>query len=224
MLHAAYRVPELAASIAFYERAFGMKVLHSSASSGRADAVLGYGGPATNFVVQLTSEEGASFAIGTGFGHFGLAVADVAATVEAVKAAGGTFLVSMEENVGDTTATIAFVEDNAGYWWELIERARTPIVEPIAQVMLRVTDMERAIAFYRDCLGMTLIRTRDNEEHKVRGLWKRAPFVGEGGRGKGGDPQPTHDIPPLIFFHHHVPSSRWRSWATDPNKTEPCLS
>ncbi len=30
------------------------------------------------------------------------------------------------------------------------------------QVMLRVSNLERSIAYYRDCLGMKLLRTRDN--------------------------------------------------------------
>lgn len=28
--------------------------------------------------------------------------------------------------------------------------------------MLRVSDLEKSIAYYRDCLGMKLLRTRDN--------------------------------------------------------------
>lgn len=56
---------------------------------------------------------------------------------------------------------IAFAEDPTGYKWELIERPGDQ-QEPICQVMLRVSDLERSIAYYRDCLGMKLLRTRDN--------------------------------------------------------------
>ena len=230
MLHAAYRVPDVEASIAFYEGAFGMKVLHSTADDDGTDAVLGFGAskfvlkltnrqgatyhslswwsvgkdsekkmcgviarPAPSFVPPLpnhTAADGAPFDIGPGFGHFGLAVSDIATAIESVKAAGGKFLISMEEDVGgDAPATIAFIEDNTGYWWELIERVHAPIVEPIAQVMLRVTDLERAIVYYRDCLGMTLIRTRDVEEHKVRE--GKTLFCG-GQTGLKDDPDHTH--------------------------------
>jgi lactoylglutathione lyase len=60
---------------------------------------------------------------------------------------------------------IAFVKDPSNYAWELIERPGT-IPEPIAQVMLRVGDLDKAIKFYTDVLGMRLLRTRDNPEYK----------------------------------------------------------
>ena len=34
-----------------------------------------------------------------------------------------------------------------------------------AQVMLRVTDLERSIKYYTECLGMKLLRTRENPEY-----------------------------------------------------------
>lgn len=46
--------------------------------------------------------------------------------------------------------------------------ARHVVAEPVTcssdttQVMLRVSDLEKSIAYYRDCLGMKLLRTRDN--------------------------------------------------------------
>ncbi len=57
------------------------------------------------------------------------------------------------------------MKDPTGYPWELIERAGL-IPEPIAQVMLRVTDLERSIKFYEEALGMRLLRTRENPEYK----------------------------------------------------------
>lgn len=57
---------------------------------------------------------------------------------------------------------IAFVEDPTGYKWELIQRERESS-EPLAQVMLRVTDLEKSIKFYEDCVGMKLLRTRENK-------------------------------------------------------------
>jgi lactoylglutathione lyase len=43
-------------------------------------------------------------------------------------------------------SVIAFVEDPTGYKFELIQREPTP--EPLCQVMLRVGDLDRSIAFY----------------------------------------------------------------------------
>lgn len=51
--------------------------------------------------------------------------------------------------------------------FELIQRAG-PIKEPFAQVMLRVGDMDRAIAFYEKAHGMKLLRKMDRPEQKVR--------------------------------------------------------
>jgi lactoylglutathione lyase len=57
------------------------------------------------------------------------------------------------------------VADPTGYSWELIERAG-PITEPLAQVMLRVSDLDRSIRYYTEALGMKLLRTRENPEYK----------------------------------------------------------
>jgi lactoylglutathione lyase len=56
---------------------------------------------------------------------------------------------------------IAFVEDPTGYKWELIQR-ESESSEPFAQVMLRVMDLDKSIKYYEDCLGMQLLRKRDN--------------------------------------------------------------
>jgi lactoylglutathione lyase len=51
--------------------------------------------------------------------------------------------------------------------WELIERKNlAPDSEPLCQVMLRVTDLDASIKYYTEVLGMRLLRTRVNEEHK----------------------------------------------------------
>jgi hypothetical protein len=56
---------------------------------------------------------------------------------------------------------IAFVEDPTGYKFELIQReAESP--EPFAQVMLRVSNLDKSIKYYEDCLGMKLLRKREN--------------------------------------------------------------
>ncbi|KAF9612746.1 hypothetical protein IFM89_003756, partial [Coptis chinensis] len=101
--------------------------------------------------------------IGAGFGHFGVAVEDVAKTVDLVKAKGGKVTREPGPVKGGNTV-IAFVEDPDGYKFELLERGPTP--EPLCQLMLRVGDLDRAIQFYEKAFGMELLRKRDNPEYK----------------------------------------------------------
>ncbi|KAL6629531.1 hypothetical protein ACP70R_029296 [Stipagrostis hirtigluma subsp. patula] len=101
--------------------------------------------------------------IGEGFGHFGIAVEDVAKTVELIRAKGGKVTREPGPVKGGKTV-IAFVEDPDGYKFEILERPGTP--EPLCQVMLRVGDLDRAISFYEKACGMELLRKRDNPDYK----------------------------------------------------------
>ncbi|KAK4340801.1 hypothetical protein RND71_039302 [Anisodus tanguticus] len=88
--------------------------------------------------------------IGTGFGHFGIAVEDVAKMVDLVKAKEGK-VVQEPGPIKDGGPIIALVADPDGYNFELLERGPTP--EPFRQVVLRA-------------YGMELLRTRDNPDNK----------------------------------------------------------
>lgn len=135
-----------------------------------------------SFIGVLTDYGVDKYDIGTGFGHFGIAVEDVSLSwahwiativvlpsclpthsmlsvcaqvqkvVDIVKAKGGK--VSREPGpVKGGKSIIAFVEDPDGYKFELIQRGPTP--EPFCQVMLRVGDLERAVTFYEKvCLNI----------------------------------------------------------------------
>ncbi|KAI0566788.1 glyoxalase [Gracilaria domingensis] len=92
MLHAVYRVGDLDASRRFLE-ALGMKCLRERdvPSEKYTNVFYGYGSErkGEHFSLELTYNYGVdSYDIGTGFGHFGVAVEDAAATVQRVKAAG----------------------------------------------------------------------------------------------------------------------------------------
>jgi lactoylglutathione lyase len=166
MLHAVYRVGDMDASIAFYETALGAKLLRfrEVPEEKYSNAFLGYGPETSHFALELTYNYGVDgYELGTGFGHFGLAVPDVAAAVERVRAAGAGTITREAGPVKGGSTVIAFVKDPTGYSWELIERKGAPIRDPLAQVMLRVTDLDASIAYYTQCLGMTLIRKRENE-------------------------------------------------------------
>jgi lactoylglutathione lyase len=115
-------------------------------------------------VVELTYNYGVdSYNLGTGFGHFGIAVEDVYKAVDLIKAKGGK--VTRERGpVKGGKIIIAFVEYPDGYKFELIERGPTP--EPLCQVMLRVGDLDHVINFYEKTFGMELLRKRDNPYYK----------------------------------------------------------
>ncbi|WMV60007.1 hypothetical protein MTR67_053392 [Solanum verrucosum] len=166
MLHVVYRVGDLDRTIKFYTECLGMKLLRKRdiPEERYTNAFLGYGPEDSHFVIELTYNYGVDqYDIGSGFGHFGIAVEDVSKTVELIKAKGGKVTREPGAVKGGRTV-IAFIEDPDGYKFELLERGPTP--EPLCQVMLRVGDLERAISFYENAYGMKLLRTRDNPEYK----------------------------------------------------------
>ncbi|KAL6985429.1 lactoylglutathione lyase [Sarracenia purpurea var. burkii] len=166
MLHVVYRVGDLDKTIKFYTECLGMKLLRKRdiPEERYTNAFLGYGPEDSHFVIELTYNYGIDkYDIGTGFGHFGIAVEDVMKMVDLVKAKGGKVTREPGPVKGGSTI-IAFIEDPDGYKFELLERDPTP--EPLCQVMLRVGDLERSINFYKKAYGMELLRKRDNPEYK----------------------------------------------------------
>lgn len=94
MLHAVYRVGDLDATRKFLE-ALGMQVLRERdvPSEKYTNVFYGYGPEqkGEHFSLELTYNYGVgSYDIGTGFGHFGIAVEDAKAIVEKVREAGFT--------------------------------------------------------------------------------------------------------------------------------------
>ncbi|KAL6877631.1 hypothetical protein ACP4OV_012846 [Aristida adscensionis] len=166
LLHVVYRVGDLDKTIKFYTECLGMKLLRRRdiPEEKYTNAFLGYGPEDSHFVVELTYNYGVDkYDIGSGFGHFGVAVDDVAKTVELIRAKGGKVTREPGPVKGGETV-IAFVEDPDGYKFEVLERPGTQ--EPLCQVMLRVGDLDRAIGFYEKACGMELLRKRDNPEYK----------------------------------------------------------
>ncbi|EXB82251.1 hypothetical protein L484_007241 [Morus notabilis] len=166
MLHVVYRVGDLDKTIKFYTECLGMKLLRKRdiPEDRYTNAFLGFGPEDSHFVVELTYNYGVDkYDIGTGFGHFGIAVEDVARTVELIKAKGGTVTREPGPVKGGSTV-IAFIKDPDGYKFELLERGPTP--EPLCQVMLRVGDLDRAINFYKKAFGMELLHIKDNPDYK----------------------------------------------------------
>lgn len=126
-LHTMLRVGDLDRSVAFYTGALGMKELRRrDVPDGKYTLVfLGYGdGNASGGgEIELTYNYGETgYELGSAFGHLAVGVPNVAATCEALRAAGAK--ITREPGpVKFGTTIIAFVEDPDGYKIELIERA-----------------------------------------------------------------------------------------------------
>ncbi|KAL0311975.1 UNVERIFIED_CONTAM: putative lactoylglutathione lyase, chloroplastic [Sesamum radiatum] len=166
LLHVVYRVGDLDKTIKFYIECLGMKLLRQRdiPEDKYSNAFVGYGPEESHFAMELTYNYGVDrYDIGTGFGHFGIAVKDVAKMVDLVKYKGGKVIQEPGLVEGGNTV-VALVEDPDGYNCKLIERGPTP--EPLYQVMLRVGDLDRSINFYRKAFGMELLQKSDNPEHR----------------------------------------------------------
>ncbi|MBE0592361.1 MAG: lactoylglutathione lyase [Gemmatimonadales bacterium] len=123
ILHTMLRVGDMERSLDFYTRILGMKLLRSTErpEQGYSLAFVGYGSESDTAVIELTYNHGVeSYELGTAYGHIAIGVADVAATCERIRAAGGRIIREAGPVKGGTTV-IAFVEDPDGYKIELIE-------------------------------------------------------------------------------------------------------
>lgn len=126
ILHTMIRVGDLQRSIDFYTRIMGMKLFRQVDMPAQQYSVtfLGYGegNKDGSTEIELTYNYGVEkYEMGTAFGHLAIGVPDVAATCEAIKAAGGNVVREAGPLKGGTTI-IAFVQDPDGYKIELIQR------------------------------------------------------------------------------------------------------
>ncbi|SPE22523.1 glyoxalase I, Ni-dependent [Burkholderiales bacterium] len=126
LLHTMLRVGDLQRSIDFYTRVLGMNLLRSSDRPEQkytlAFVGFGRGNADDNAEIELTYNYGVTnYELGTAYGHIALAVPEVAAACERIRAAGGKIVREPGPVKGGSTV-IAFVEDPDRYRIELIER------------------------------------------------------------------------------------------------------
>lgn len=126
LLHTMIRVRDLDASLNFYTKLLGMKLLRKrDYPTGKFTlAFVGYGDESDNTVLELTHnwDQKDRYALGTAFGHLAIAVPDVYKACEQLAAAG----VKVPRPAGPMAhggSVIAFIEDPDGYRIELIERS-----------------------------------------------------------------------------------------------------
>ncbi|MCO5119914.1 MAG: lactoylglutathione lyase [Burkholderiaceae bacterium] len=127
ILHTMLRVGDMERSLDFYTRILGMKLLRSTErpEQGYSLAFVGYGSERDTAVLELTYNHGVdSYELGTAYGHIAIGVADVAATCERIRAAGGRITREAGPVKGGATV-IAFIEDPDGYKIELIQTGST---------------------------------------------------------------------------------------------------
>ncbi len=125
LLHTMIRVRDLDASLDFYTRLLGMRLLRKTDYPGGEFtlAFVGYGDEASSSVIELTHNWGRQepYTVGDGFGHLAIGVPDIYRLCEQLAQAG----VNITRPPGPMkhgSTVIAFVEDPDGYKIELIER------------------------------------------------------------------------------------------------------
>ena len=124
-LHTMIRVRDLDASVDFYTRLLGMRLLR------RADfpegkftlAFVGYGEEIDHTVVELTHNWDCDqpYELGSGFGHLAIGVPDIEKTCREL-AAEGVKIPRPPGPMKHGGTVIAFIEDPDGYRIELIEK------------------------------------------------------------------------------------------------------
>ncbi len=124
-LHTMIRVRDLEASLDFYTRHLGMKLLsRNDYPEGKFTlAFVGYGEESGNTVVELTHnwDQQEPYELGTGFGHLAIAVPDIYGACERM-ARDGVTIPRLPGPMKHGTTVIAFIEDPDGYKIELVER------------------------------------------------------------------------------------------------------
>jgi len=125
LLHTMIRVNNLDESLRFYCDALGMTLLRKQDyPAGRFTlAFVGYGDEDAQSVIELTYNwDTHSYAIGNGFGHLAIGVADIYQTCEGLRRK-GVKVVREPGPMQHGSTVIAFVEDPNGYRIELIQRS-----------------------------------------------------------------------------------------------------
>jgi lactoylglutathione lyase len=124
ILHTMLRVGDLQRAVDFYTKVLGMNLLRTTERPEQkySLAFVGYGTNPDHAELELTYNHGVDqYEMGSAYGHIAIGVADVYATCDRIRAAGGNITREPGPVKGGTTV-IAFVTDPDGYKIELIQR------------------------------------------------------------------------------------------------------
>lgn len=124
VMHTMIRVRNLDASLDFYTRLLGMNLLRrKDYPEGRFSlAFVGYGPEINHAVIELTHnwDQPTDYEIGNGYGHIAIAVEDIYAVCDELKAKGAKVIREAGPMKNDTLH-LAFLQDPDGYKIELID-------------------------------------------------------------------------------------------------------
>lgn len=122
-IHSMIRVLDEARSVAFYDQAFGLKV--ADRLDFESFTLIYLSNADTSFELELTVNKGRTeaYALGDGYGHLAVSVADVAAEHARLTAAGLAPRKLVEFRNRDVlVATFFFIADPDGYQIEVLQR------------------------------------------------------------------------------------------------------
>ncbi|GAO16159.1 uncharacterized protein UV8b_05629 [Ustilaginoidea virens] len=190
--HSMIRVKDPKASIKFYEF-LGMSVIKKLEypenkfdlyfMAYNSPKAVSHGNSQTNRegIIELThnygTENDPTYVVNTGnaephrgFGHTCISVDNIQAACQRLEDAGYKFQKKLTDG---RMKHIAFVLDPDGYWVEIIGQKPLEATESVLETdvstyrmnhtMIRVKDAEKSLKFYQEVLGMTLIRTSENQ-------------------------------------------------------------
>ena len=123
MIHSMIRVLDVARSLAFYEAAFGLRVAERLDFPEFTRIYLA--NDEGSFELELTVNKGRTepYALGDGYGHLAVSVADVAAEHARLEAAGlAPRMIVDFAPAGTVIARFFFIADPDGYQVEVLER------------------------------------------------------------------------------------------------------
>lgn len=157
-LHFVFKIGDRAATAKFYRDVLGMKVLRheefeegcKASCNGPYDGkwsktMIGYGPEDNHFVCELTYNYGLShYEMGNDF--IGLYI-DSSEAVERAKATGWPMTKEGEHTV---------LEAPGGYKFFISDKPEPKDKDPVQQVVLAVSDLERSMGYWRDLAGLTL--------------------------------------------------------------------
>lgn len=192
--HTCLRVKDPAASVAFYQKHFGMELFNkldvpdmkfslyflafpkkmATNAEGKPDVFSAPG------ILELThnwgTENDADFKVSNGndepyrgFGHICFSYADIKAACEKLENESVPFKKRLTDG---RMKDIAFALDPDGYWIELIQYNKGDDGEKMEvgsrfnHTMIRVKDPKASLEFYQNVLGMQLLRTSEHESAK----------------------------------------------------------